>query len=99
MKYMRNGLIIAALAAFGFVWHALAADPVTINFWVSWDPQQADGVAAKKEIAAYEQAHPGVKIDVQNITYDALHGKLLTALAGGDAPDLSWGLPDRKSVV
>ena len=57
-------------------------------------PQQADGIAAKKEIAAYEEAHPGVKIDVQNITYDALHDKLLTALAGGDAPDLSWGLPE-----
>ena len=31
---------------------------------------------------------------MQNITYDALHDKLLTALAGGDAPDLSWGLPE-----
>jgi multiple sugar transport system substrate-binding protein len=94
MKYMRNGLIIAALAAFGIGSPARAGDPVTISFWVSWDPQQADGIAAKKEIAAYEQSHPGVKIDIQNITYDALHGKLLTALAGGDAPDLSWGLPE-----
>jgi multiple sugar transport system substrate-binding protein len=94
MKYLRNGLIIAALAAFGIGSPVRAGDPVTINFWVSWDPQQMDGIAAKKEIAAYEQAHPGVKIDVQNITYDALHGKLLTALAGGDAPDLSWGLPE-----
>jgi multiple sugar transport system substrate-binding protein len=94
MKYLRNGLIIAALAAFGIGSPVRAGDLVTINFWVSWDPQQMDGIAAKKEIAAYEQAHPGVKIDVQNITYDALHGKLLTALAGGDAPDLSWGLPE-----
>ena len=51
--------------------------PVTLHFWVAWDPQQADGIAAKKEIAAYEEAHPDVKIDVQNITYDALHDKLL----------------------
>ena len=71
-----------------------AADPTTLHFWVAWDPQQADAIAAKKQIAAYEEAHPGVKIDVQNITYDALHDKLLTALAGGDAPDLSWGLPE-----
>ena len=50
-------------------------------------PEQPTAIAAKKEIAAYEEAHPGVKIDVQNITYDAMHDKLLTALAGGDAPD------------
>ena len=68
------------------------ADPVTLHFWVAWDPQQADGIAAKKEIAAYEQAHPGVKIDVQNITYDALHDKLLTALADVKS---EFGLPDR----
>jgi multiple sugar transport system substrate-binding protein len=94
MTRLKIGLIAAALAAWCAAAPAIAADPVTLQFWVAWDPQQADGIAAKKEIAAYEEAHPGVKIDVQNITYDALHDKLLTALAGGDAPDLSWGLPE-----
>ena len=94
MMQFNRGLAAAAVAIFGFAGPALAADPVTLNFWVSWSPDEADAIAAKKEIAAYEQAHPGVKIDVQNITYDALHDKLLTALAGGDAPDLSWGLPE-----
>ena len=94
MMPFNRGLAAAAVAIFGFAGQALAADPVTLNFWVSWSPEAADAIAAKKEIAAYEQAHPGVKIDVQNITYDALHDKLLTALAGGDAPDLSWGLPE-----
>jgi multiple sugar transport system substrate-binding protein len=95
MTRLKTGLMAAALAAVcGLAAPAIAADPVTLHFWVAWDPQQADGIAAKKEIAAYEEAHPGVKIDVQNITYDALHDKLLTALAGGDAPDLSWGLPE-----
>jgi multiple sugar transport system substrate-binding protein len=95
MTRLKTGLMAAMLAAAcSFAAPAIAADPVTLHFWVAWDPQQADGIAAKKEIAAYEEAHPGVKIDVQNITYDALHDKLLTALAGGDAPDLSWGLPE-----
>jgi multiple sugar transport system substrate-binding protein len=95
MTRLKTGLMAAALAAVcGLAAPAIAADPATLHFWVAWDPQQADGIAAKKEIAAYEEAHPGVKIDVQNITYDALHDKLLTALAGGDAPDLSWGLPE-----
>ncbi len=94
MTPFNRGLAAAAVAIFGFAGEALAADPVTLNFWVSWSPDEADARAAKTEIADYEQAHPGVKIDVQNITYDALHDKLLTALAGGDAPDLSWGLPE-----
>jgi ABC-type glycerol-3-phosphate transport system substrate-binding protein len=92
-----NGLkrtFAATIAAICLIGAAHAADPVTLHFWVAWDPQNADGIAAKAEIAAYEQSHPGITIDVQNITYDALHSKLLTALAGGDAPDLSWGLPE-----
>ena len=67
---------------------------MTLHFWVAWNPQQAMEIAAKKEIADYEQSHPGVTIDVQNIAYDALHDKLLTAMAGGDAPDVSWGLTE-----
>jgi ABC-type glycerol-3-phosphate transport system substrate-binding protein len=87
-------LAFAALASALPATFGSAQEPVTLHFWVAWSPQQADAIAAKKEIANYEQAHPGLKIDVQNITYDALHDKLLTALAGGDAPDLSWGLPE-----
>ena len=71
-----------------------AQSKTVVHFWVAWDPQQADAIAAKKEIAAYEQAHPDVTIDVQNITYDALHDKLITAVAGGEGPDISWGLPE-----
>jgi len=97
MTRLKTSLAAFAFAALGSALPATfgsAEEPVTLHFWVAWSPQQADAIAAKKEIANYEQAHPGVKIDVQNITYDALHDKLLTALAGGDAPDLSWGLPE-----
>jgi ABC-type glycerol-3-phosphate transport system substrate-binding protein len=95
MRMMKlSACMAAAFVALTAAGQVHAADVVTLNFWVAWDPQSTDGVAAKSEIAAYEKAHPGVKVDVQNITYDALHSKLLTAIAGGDAPDLSWGLPE-----
>jgi len=93
MKGLKRALA-ATIAAFCLIGAAHAADPVTLHFWVAWDPQMADGIAAKQQIADYEKSHPGITIDVQNITYDALHSKLLTALAGGDAPDLSWGVPE-----
>ena len=73
---------------------ARAADPVTIRFWAAWSPSDADYQSGIKLIAAYEQSHPGVKIEMQNITFDALHDKLVTAVAGGDAPDISWGLAE-----
>ena len=93
MKGLKRTLA-ATIAAFCLIGAAHAADPVTLHFWVAWDPQMADGIAAKQQIADYEKSHPGITIDVQNITYDALHSKVLTALAGGDAPDLSWGVPE-----
>ena len=69
-------------------------DKVTLHFWVSWDPAQPDGIAAKQQLAAFETSHPDIKVEVQNITYDALHDKLITAVAGGQGPDMSWGLPE-----
>jgi multiple sugar transport system substrate-binding protein len=91
MRLFKMGLLIGSLLA-GLVAVQAHADPVTLRFWVAWDPQQADAIAATKQIAAYEQSHPNVKIDIQNIAFGALHDKLITSIAGGDAPDLSWGL-------
>ncbi len=94
MKQLHCALAAALAAAWCWTAPVRADEPVTIHFWVAWDPQNLDGKAAKAEIASYEQAHPGIKIDIQNISYDAMHSKLVTALAGGDAPELSWGLPE-----
>ncbi len=73
---------------------ACAADPVTLKFWAAWSPSDVDYAQGVRLIKEYEQTHPGVRIDMQSITFDALHDKLITAVAGGDAPDLSWGLAE-----
>ncbi|MDR3375922.1 MAG: sugar ABC transporter substrate-binding protein [Ancalomicrobiaceae bacterium] len=91
MRALKIGLMAGLMLA--SAWSGAAfAEQVTLNFWVCWDPSQADGKAAPQEIAKFEAAHPDIKIKVQIISYDALHTKLVTAVAGGDAPDLSWGL-------
>ncbi len=46
---------------------------------------------AQEKIAGFEATHPGLKIDVQDMSFEALHDKLVTALAGGESPDASWG--------
>ncbi|WP_233809997.1 ABC transporter substrate-binding protein [Paraburkholderia sp. HP33-1] len=91
MKLLRIGLLVGSLLA-SCAALTVRAETVNLNFWVAWDPQQADAIAATKQIASFEQSHPNIKINVQNIAFDALHDKLITSIAGGDAPDLSWGL-------
>ncbi len=106
MGSSRNGLLsrvsslmmCAAIAvAAGYVLSAppaAAAEPVTLHFWVAWDPTLPDAKIAQDQIKQYEASHPGVTIDVQDMSFGAMHDKLVTALAGGQPPDVSWGLAE-----
>ncbi len=89
----RRSFLLAALAL-PLLGGVAAAEPVTLNFWTAWDPSLAEVQAAKVKIADFEAAHPDIRIATQVIAYDALHDKLVAAIAGGDAPDLSWGLSE-----
>jgi len=88
-----NKLKAALLAA--SLWLApsmAAAAPVTLHFWVAWDPSLPDSKVAQAKIAEFERSHPDIRIDVQDMSFAALHDKLVTAIAGGEGPDVSWGL-------
>lgn len=87
-SFLAAGVALPLLVTATGAW----ASQTTINFWTAWDPSQADAKAGEAAIAAFEKANPDIKIKTQVIAYDALHDKLVTAIAGGDAPDLSWGL-------
>ena len=71
---------------------AVRAADVTLQFWTSETPGSAEARKNADEIARFEAAHPGVHVDIQQITFAALHDKLITAAAAGDPPDVSWGL-------
>jgi multiple sugar transport system substrate-binding protein len=87
----RWAAIVLALAGSLLAVPASAA-PVTLNFWVAWDPTKSDGIDATKQIQLFEQMHPDINVKIQVIAFDALHDKLITSVVGGDAPDISWGL-------
>ncbi|RIX98160.1 sugar ABC transporter substrate-binding protein [Aureimonas flava] len=91
MKILRRTFLAATLSL-TFISGAAVAAPVTIDFWTAWDPGQADAKAAQAAIKDFEAANPDITIKPQVIAFDALHNKLVTAIAGGDSPDLSWGL-------
>jgi ABC-type glycerol-3-phosphate transport system substrate-binding protein len=49
---------------------------------------------AEAKIKEFESSHPNIKVKLQYISYEMLHDKLITAINAGDAPDISWGLPE-----
>ncbi len=93
-KLLKTGVFCAAMSlATLFVLPTSAqAESVTLRFWHSIDPTMPDGVAMLAQIEAFKKAHPDIKIDMQQIAFAGLHDKLVTSIAAGDAPDLSWGL-------
>ncbi len=64
------------------------APVATITFWHTYNPVETK-VLEEKVIPAFEQAHPNIKVQDQTVPYDDFRKKLLTAIAGGTAPDVA----------
>jgi ABC-type glycerol-3-phosphate transport system substrate-binding protein len=73
---------------------AAQAKPVTLDFWAAWSPNSDEETKTKEQIKKFEDSHPNIKINVQLITFDVMHDKLIAAINAGNAPDLSWGLSE-----
>lgn len=61
-------------------------DPVTITFWHGYNPVETE-VLEQTVIPAFEEA-TGITVEALAVPYDEFRRKLLTAIAGGTAPDL-----------
>ena len=55
-----------------------------IRFWA----MGREGEVVTELVRDFERAHPGVRVDVQQLPWSAAHEKLLTAFAGDATPDL-----------
>lgn len=66
---------------------AQQADGVTLELWTLALSPHFDGYM-KEQVAAFEAAHPGVRVTWVDIAYDALDRKLIAAAAAGRAPDV-----------
>ncbi|MBS0198619.1 MAG: extracellular solute-binding protein [Planctomycetes bacterium] len=60
---------------------------MTLSFWTLALRPMFDGYI-KGQIALFEAANPGVKVDWVDVPYDALERKLIAAAAAGRAPDV-----------
>jgi multiple sugar transport system substrate-binding protein len=62
-------------------------EPVTISFWHIYSEDEMN-MLEQTLIPRFEAAHPGVTVESVQIPYQEFRRKLLTAIAGGSAPDL-----------
>ncbi len=65
--------------------HADRSGSVTVEFWALG----REGEVVKQLVPAFEAAHPGISLRVQQIPWTAAHEKLLTAYVGRATPDLA----------
>jgi multiple sugar transport system substrate-binding protein len=61
-----------------------AAPPVTLRFWAFGH----EGEVVQALMPAFERAHPGIRVRVEQIPFTVAHAKLLTAVVGNVPPDV-----------
>ena len=65
----------------------------TIELWTSWTEGQDTANAGLEQIKKFEE-ETGYTVNQTNLTYDMLHDKIVASAAGGNLPDLVYGLPE-----
>ena len=83
------GVIVSIAAATAGARVMGAKKTTTITFWDAYSTGGAEVQHLEKiVIPAFEKTHPGIIVKDTTIPYDSLHQKLVTAVAGGQLPDL-----------
>ena len=82
-------LIAAALlvTAFAVTGVAVAGQPTTITFWSAQTAILAVQDAIRDGAAKFEASHPGVKVNVEFISWGEIDRKYLTAVSGKLPPN------------
>jgi multiple sugar transport system substrate-binding protein len=62
--------------------------PVTIQFWHTYNVDVETSFLEETLIPEFEATHPDINVEQVQVPYDQFRRKLLTAMAGGTAPDL-----------
>lgn len=83
-RCMRTLLAWVALAWLALAGCAREPGPVVVRFWAMG--REAEVVAGL--LRDFEREHPGIRVDVQQVPWNAAHEKLLTAFASDGLPDV-----------
>jgi ABC-type glycerol-3-phosphate transport system substrate-binding protein len=80
--------VLVALGACG------TGDTRTVRLWA----MGREGELVTQLMPAFERAHPGVRVEVQQLPWSSAHEKLLTALSGRRTTSPGSGRPTRSKA-
>ena len=66
-------------------------EPATVSF--AWIAYEQDNSTIEAAVKAFEDAHPGVKVEMSYYSYEDFSKAIPAALAAGNPPDLIFGDP------
>lgn len=84
---MRKILLAATMLA-GLT-TAASADDIVLKFWDNQQTESGLSQYQQEAVKRFEADNPGIKIEVTTIPYPEFQQRLLTAVQGGNAPDVS----------
>ncbi len=92
MKKASLRCLLTALAATTSVLAAASsarAEDITLQFWDNQQTESGLSQYQKEAVSRFEQENPGIKVNVVTVPYPEYQQRLLTAVQGGNAPDVS----------
>ncbi len=81
---------ILAVAAIGLALPSSSnAEDVVLQFWDNQQTESGLSEYQQEAVSSFEAENPGIKVEVTTIPYPEYQQRLLTAVQGGNAPDIS----------
>ncbi len=68
---------------------AAYAEDIVLKFWDNQQTESGLSQYQEEAVKSFEAANPGIKVEVTTIPYPEYQQRLLTAVQGGNAPDVS----------
>lgn len=65
------------------------AEDIVLKFWDNQQTESGLSQYQQEAVKSFEAANPGIKVEVTTIPYPEYQQRLLTAVQGGNAPDVS----------
>jgi ABC-type glycerol-3-phosphate transport system substrate-binding protein len=85
---MKRALLVAALLGSTML-HGARAEDITLKFWDNQQTESGLSQYQKEAVQRFEKENPGIHVDVTTVPYPEYQQRLLTAVQGGNAPDVS----------
>lgn len=81
--------MLLATAAGVIAGAAQAQDTITLRFWDNQQTESGLSQFQQEAVERFEEENPGIEVEVTTIPYPEYQQRLLTAVQGGNAPDVS----------